>query len=59
MDLPTLGTNPKQSRSESTTQEAKDLAALQNPNRTVRDLRADRLRGYDGPSASYGELSKK
>jgi hypothetical protein len=45
MDLPTLGINPKWSQSESETQGAKDLAALRNPMRTVRDLRADRPRG--------------
>jgi hypothetical protein len=43
-DLPTLGTNPNQSRSGRTTREAKDLAVLQVTRRTVRDLRADRPR---------------
>jgi hypothetical protein len=52
-DLPTLGANPKRSRSKSETQEAKDLATLQRTRRTVRDLQADRPRGYGGPSASY------
>jgi hypothetical protein len=60
MDLPTVGTNPKQSQSESETQGAKDLATLRNPRRTVRDLRADRPRGYGGPSASYsGQFEKR
>jgi hypothetical protein len=59
MDLPTLGTNPEQSRSGSTTQEAKDLAVLQITRQTARDLRADRPRGYSGPSASYNGLSEK
>jgi hypothetical protein len=49
-DLPTLGTNPKQSQSESETQEAKDLATLRTPGggglsatsgRTVREAWAD------------------
>jgi hypothetical protein len=34
-DLPTLGTNPKQSQSESATQEAKDLATLRGTMRTM------------------------
>jgi hypothetical protein len=50
---------PKQSRSGSTTQEAKDLAVLQVTWRTVRNLRADRPQGYGGPSKSCGGLSKK
>jgi hypothetical protein len=37
MDVPTLGTNPKQSGSRSTTQEAKDLATLRSATRTVED----------------------
>jgi hypothetical protein len=43
-DLPTLGTNPKQSRSESETQEAKDLATLHNTRRKVLEAGADGLR---------------
>jgi hypothetical protein len=59
MDLPTLGTNPKQPQSESTNQEAKDLAALQYTRQTIRGLQADRPRGYGGPYASCDGLSKK
>jgi hypothetical protein len=40
-DLPTLGTNPKQSQRESETQEAKDLGNLQLPGRTVPKEGAD------------------
>jgi hypothetical protein len=50
-DLPTLRTNPKQSQSESETQEAKNLAALRSTRRAIRELRADRPRGLGGPSA--------
>jgi hypothetical protein len=49
-DLQTLGTTPKQSLNESATQEANDLAALQNTWRTVRKHRADRPRGLGGLS---------
>jgi hypothetical protein len=58
-DLPTIGTNLKQSRSESTIQEAKDLAVLQYTRWTVHGLRVDRPRGYGGPSAGCGGLSEK
>jgi hypothetical protein len=58
-DLPTLGTNPKQSRSESTIQEAKDLAVPQYTRRTIRGLQADHPRGYGGPSAGCSGLSEK
>jgi hypothetical protein len=47
-DLPTLGTNPKQTRSGNTTQEAKDLAVLRNSRRTVREA------GADGPWTPSG-----
>jgi hypothetical protein len=47
-DLPTLGTNSKRSQSGSTIQEAKDLAVLQQPWRTVRDP------GADGPLPTGG-----
>jgi hypothetical protein len=50
-DLPTLGTNPKQSQSESKTQEAKDLATLRKPRRTVRGDQADSPHGSGGRSA--------
>jgi hypothetical protein len=53
-DLPTLGTNPKQSQSESETQEAKNLAALQGTKRTVRGDWADGPRGTGGRSAGHG-----
>jgi hypothetical protein len=51
MDLPTLGANPKQSQSESETQEAKDLGDLRSPRRTVRNDRADSPRWAGGQSA--------
>jgi hypothetical protein len=50
--LPTLGTNPKRSQSGSTTQEAKDLAVLQQPLRTVREP------GADGPLPTGGRSNK-
>jgi hypothetical protein len=53
-DLPTLGTNSKQSQSGSTTEEAKDLAVLQKPWRTVREAGADSPRGQGGQSAALG-----
>jgi hypothetical protein len=49
-DLPTLVTNPKRSQSGSTTQEAKDLAVLRKPWRTVREDRADSPRPSGGRS---------
>jgi hypothetical protein len=51
-DLPTLGTNPKRSQSRSTSQEAKDLAALRNTKWTVRGDRADGPHGTGGRFAS-------
>jgi hypothetical protein len=49
-DVPTLGTNSKRSQSGSTKQEAKDLAVLKQPRRTVRGHRADGPRPTaDGP----------
>jgi hypothetical protein len=50
-DLPTLGTNPKGSRSESETQEAKNIAALRSTRRTVRKHRVDHPQGQGGLSA--------
>jgi hypothetical protein len=50
MDLPTLGTNSKQSQSGSTAQKAKHLVALGGTKRTVRGDRADGLRVTDGRS---------
>jgi hypothetical protein len=58
-DLPTLGTNPKRSQSGSTTQEAKDLAVLQELWRTVRGPGADGPRSPCGRSATHGGLSVK
>jgi hypothetical protein len=58
-DLPTLGTNPKQSQSESGTQEAKDLATLRKPGRTVRVDRADSPRGGGGRSARLRRTVRK
>jgi hypothetical protein len=50
-DLPTLGTNPKQSRSESETQGANDLATQHCTRRTVSKHLADCPRGLRGLSA--------
>jgi hypothetical protein len=50
MDLSTLRTNPKQSQSESETQEAKDLATLRNTRQTVRDLWGEHPHGLGGSS---------
>jgi hypothetical protein len=52
-DLPTLGTNPKRSQSGSTTQEAKDLAIVRKPWRTVREA------GVDGPRGQGGQSVKR
>jgi hypothetical protein len=57
--LPTLGTNPKRSQSESTKQDAKDLAVLQEPWRTVRGPGADGPRSLCGRPATHGGLSVK
>jgi hypothetical protein len=56
-DLPTLGTNPKQSQSGGTNQEAKDLATLCSTRRTVREPTADRPRGSGGPSENDSQTS--
>jgi hypothetical protein len=53
-DLPTLGTNFKQSRSGSATQEAKDLATLRSARRTVREPGADGPRAWGGRSTDTG-----
>jgi hypothetical protein len=58
-DVPTLGTTPKRSQSGSTKQEAKDLAVLQQPRRTVRGHLADCPRSPRGRSATHGGLSVK
>jgi hypothetical protein len=50
-DLPTLGTNPKRSQSESKIQEAKNLGDLRSPRQTVRGDRADGPRWQGGRSA--------
>jgi hypothetical protein len=55
-DLPTLGTNTKRSQSESTNQEAKDLAALRDTRWTVRDPGADGPRSLGGRSATHGRM---
>jgi hypothetical protein len=49
-DLPTLGTNPKQSQRQSETKEAKDLATLRKPRRAVRGDRVDSPCGGGGQS---------
>jgi hypothetical protein len=56
-DLPTLGAIPKQSRSESETQEAKDLATLRITRWTVRKHRADCPRGCGGRSENSPRTS--
>jgi hypothetical protein len=56
-DLPTLGSNPKQSQSESETQEAKNLAALQGTRRTVCGDRADGPRVTGGRSKNENRTS--
>jgi hypothetical protein len=58
-DLPTLGTNSKQSWSGSTTQEAKDLAPLRGTRRTVRGDRADGQCGTGRRSAGHGRTVRK
>jgi hypothetical protein len=50
-NLPTLGTNPKQSQSDIKTQEAKDLAALRKPRQTVCNDMANSPRWIGGQSA--------
>jgi hypothetical protein len=59
VDLPTLGTNPKRSQSESTIQEAKDLAVLQQPWWTVRDLGADSPRSPGGWSVNRNRMTRR
>jgi hypothetical protein len=58
-DIPTLGTNPKRSQSGSTKQEAKDLAVLKQPRRTVRGHLADCPRAPRGWSATDDGRSVK
>jgi hypothetical protein len=53
-DLPTLGTNSKQSRSGSTTQEAKDLATLRSARQTAREPGTDGPRTLGRRSATHG-----
>jgi hypothetical protein len=52
-DLPTLRTNSNSKQYGSATQEAKDLGTLRSSRWTVRDGRADVLRGAGGQSASH------
>jgi hypothetical protein len=58
-DLTTLGTNPKRPRSESTNQEAKDLAVLQIPWRTVRDPGVDGPRLPGGRSVKHNRMTRR
>jgi hypothetical protein len=58
-NLPTLGTNLKQSQSRSTTQEAKDLVVLQITRRTVRKAGADGPQALGGQSATRGGQYEK
>jgi hypothetical protein len=58
-DLPTLGTNPKRSRSESKTQEAKNLAALRSTRQTVRKHWADHPRCLGRLSAGLQRTARK
>jgi hypothetical protein len=57
-DLLTLGTNPKQSQSGSTTQEVKDLAVVRKPRRTVREHRVDGPRPSSGQSVKCNRITK-
>jgi hypothetical protein len=57
-DLPTLGTNPKQSQRETETQGAQDLTTLRSTRRTVRKHRADCPCGLGGLSAGCGGPSE-
>jgi hypothetical protein len=57
-DLPTLGTNPKQSQSESKTEGAKDLTALCSTRQTVCKHRVDFPRGLGGLSVGCGRPPK-
>jgi hypothetical protein len=59
MVLPTLGTNPKRFKCRSTKQEAKDLAVLQEPWRTVHGPGVDGPRSPCGRSATHDGLSVK
>jgi hypothetical protein len=59
VDLETLGTHYKQSQSESTNQEAKDLVTLRSTRWTVRELRAYCPRAHGGPSAWYKRTVRK
>jgi hypothetical protein len=56
---PTLGTNSKQSQSESETQGAKDLATLRNTRKTVRKHLVDRPCGLGGLSAGPRRTIRK
>jgi hypothetical protein len=58
-NVPTLGTNPKRSQSGSTKQEAKDLAILKQPRRTVRGHLADCPWAQRAQSATHGGRSVK
>jgi hypothetical protein len=59
IDLPTLGTNPKQSQSESEIQEAKDLTTLRSLGRTVHGVLADGPRGAGGRSVRTQRTVRK
>jgi hypothetical protein len=59
LDLPTVGTNPKRSQNRSTTQEAKDLAVLRMPLRTVRGQRGDGPLPTGGRSVNHNRTTKQ
>jgi hypothetical protein len=58
-DLPTLGTNHRQSRSESKTQGAKDIATQHCNRRTIRKHLADCPHGLGGLSAGLRRTVRK
>jgi hypothetical protein len=59
MDLPAIGTNPKQSRSGSTTQQAKDLPVLSITRRTFRKVGAYGPHALGGQSDTLGRTVRK
>jgi hypothetical protein len=59
MDLPTLGTNPKQSQSENKTHGAKDLGTMRKPRRMVCEAGADGPRTPGGRSVTLERIVRK
>jgi hypothetical protein len=58
-DLPTLGTNPKQSQRKIETQEGKNLAALRGTRQKVHSDRPNGPRGTGGRSAGHRWMAQK